>query len=157
MIMNVCGFVVYIFPFYRSRLDIAISRLNYKFTFLFKKGQKMNMETMKFLKQVSLSQLTVYIDYILFTLFICFFILDLDRICITLVEILYAFIYNSSDCLLQMAGNNGSLPENSGLPGSSGSPNGTGGNPGGEPGGFPGGPTINNHNTNVQIIHDDGS
>lgn len=77
--------------------------------------------------------------------------MNFNSFCFTLVETLYAFIYNSSDCLLQMAGNNNSLPENSGLPGSSGNASGTGGNPGG----IPGGPI--NHNTNVQIIHDDGS
>lgn len=54
-----------------------------------------------------------------------------------------------------MSSSNNGFPGNSGFPGSPGSPNGAGGNPGGQPGGFPGVHTT--HNTEVKIIHDDGS
>ena len=64
--------------------------------------------------------------------------------------------FSSGDSILQMSNSNPGpgMPGNQGTPGSSGSPNNLGGNPGG----FPGGPEIiHTHNTNVQIIHDDGS
>jgi hypothetical protein len=96
------------------------------------------------------------LDYILMVACICCFLLDLFYFSHSILNHMISLDFSSGDSILQMSNSNPGpgMPGNQGTPGSSGSPNNLGGNPGG----FPGGPEIiHTHNTNVQIIHDDGS
>jgi hypothetical protein len=150
-----CACCLYILPIQRWSLVKYYSHLNNILTPLFKKGQKMNMETINLFKHLTMPQIIWYVDFSLFILFVYFSIIDIVGICSSLVDNLAIIPYGSEDCLLQMNNNRG-LPDNYGFIGNSGSPNNTGGNPGGLPSGTPGGPN-STHHTTVQIIHDDGS
>ena len=100
-----------------------------------------------------------YLDYIFFCLVSIYLILDLlsfgHLLVDQLVDQISPLVVSSGDSILQMSNSNpgSGFTGNQGLPGNSGSPNNMGGNPGG---GFPQGP-ITTHNTNTQIIHDDGT
>jgi hypothetical protein len=143
---------LYILPFHCRSLDLAYPRLNNLWTQLLKKGTKLNMETIKNLKQLNFSDIVWYTDRIIFLLFISFAIMDLVRLCFVLADSICVLNYSLADSILQMNSNNNGLPGTD--PGFQGNPNNIGGNP--IPGGSNGGPT-GTHHTQVQIIHDDGS
>lgn len=103
----------------------------------------MNMETIKFLKQLTLTEIVWYIDNIIFLLVIFFANLDLVRLCTVWAESISLWNYSYAYSILQMNSNNNGL-----------NPNNIGGNP--LPGGSNGGPTLTHH-THVQIVRDDGS
>jgi hypothetical protein len=122
-----------------------------------KKGQKLNMEIFIFLKQLTVAQIMLFVDCIIFILFLYITILNLVEICASIVDNLSVVTDGSEDCLLQMNNNRGSS-DNYGFIGNSGNTSNHGGTPGGSPGtpgGFPG--PNSSHHTNVQILHEDGS
>lgn len=98
-------------------------------------------------------QYRYFLDRILFGLVIFNMIFNLVHFCSSIVDHMSVFHFCNEDSFVQMSGNN----QGSNLTGSSGTPNGAGGNPGGLPGGSSNPEPFGAYNTNRQIIHEDGS